>query len=96
MKAIQTALILTGLCLSTAIFAAQPMDKEAAKQAALDICLAEATERYGTASAVSKPKKKRIGKMSGYRVTLKVGKSNKSIHCLADANGETSFYTGPG
>ena len=41
MKAIQTALILTGLCLYANGHAAQATDTDAAKQAALDACLAK-------------------------------------------------------
>ena len=84
MNAIQTTLVLTGLCLFASSHAAQPEDADAVKQAALDVCLAKATERYGSASARSKPKKKTIGKMRGYQVTLKVGQFGKSVHCLAD------------
>ena len=92
MKKIQSAFILTGLCLSTVSFAAQPTDKTALKQAAHDTCLAKAIEVYGTATAKSKATKKKIGRVKGYSFTLKVGESNKRVKCLADENGETVFY----
>ena len=92
MKAMHTSLILAGLCLSANSFAAQPTDVEQAKQDALTTCLAKATAHYGSATASSKPKKKKIGKMKGYSVTLKVGKAKETRRCLADANGETIFY----
>ena len=94
MKTIQTAFILTSLCLSTASFAAQLTDKAAVKQAARDTCLAKAIEVYGSATTKSKSTKKKIGKVKGYSYTLKVGQKNKKIKCLADANGETVFYDG--
>ena len=91
MKTMQSALILAGLCLSANGFAAQPTDVEKAKQDALNTCLAKATAHYGSAIASSKPKKKKVGKMRGYAVTLKVGKAKK-MRCLADANGKTIFF----
>lgn len=94
MKAIQTALILAGLCVSSTGFAAQPIDKEAAKQAALDTCLAKAKERYGSAFTNSKPKKRKVGKIRGYSYILRVGNRNKKMVCVADANGETIIFAG--
>jgi hypothetical protein len=93
MKTIQTTLILTSLCLTATSFAAQPKDTDAAKQAARDTCLTKAMENYGSATIKSTSnRKKKIGKLRGYPISLKVGSRNKSVKCLADANGETIFY----
>ena len=94
MKTIQTAFILISLCLSTTSFAAQPTNKDAVKQAALDACLAKAKVRYGSVSKNSRPKKKKLGNSRGYSYALRVGDHNKRIICHADANGETKFYSG--
>ena len=66
------------------------MDVEAAKQAALEVCIAKVTERYGSVTTKTKLKKKRIGKISGYVVAMNVDKTNRRINCLAD--GETLIY----
>ncbi len=94
MKAMQATLILAGLCLSAISFAAQSTDRDALKQAAREACLANAMERYGSASTNSKGSKRRIGRVKGYSFSLMVGERNRKINCLADADGETMFYSG--
>ena len=61
---------------------------EEAKQAAVDACLAEAEKRYGSAEAISKPKKYSGGGKSSYQVKLEVGAKNKEVKCVTLRNGK--------
>ncbi|MEM8500920.1 MAG: hypothetical protein AAF542_23100 [Pseudomonadota bacterium] len=60
---------------------------EEAKQAAVDACLVEAEKRYGSAKAISKPKKYSGGK-SSYQVKLEVGGKNKEVKCVTLRGGK--------
>ena len=94
MKIMRTTIAITTLCVSATCRAAQPTATDREKQAAQEVCLAKAIEHYGSATTSTKPKKKKIGNVKGYSFRLKVGEKNKSVKCLADANGETVFYGG--
>ncbi|XOV85410.1 MAG: hypothetical protein ACFHXK_09880 [bacterium] len=83
-----------GLSLSANAVGADREQVEAAKQAAVDVCVSKATEHYGTAEPVGKVSKKRLNAKRGYTVRLKVGERSKKINCFADKNNEITFYSG--
>ncbi len=74
--------------------AAENTSKDQIKDAARKACVAAAVERYGEATAKQKAHKKKIGKRKGYAFRMRVGEGRKEINCLADANGETLFFSG--
>ncbi|NOX70585.1 MAG: hypothetical protein GXP15_15445 [Gammaproteobacteria bacterium] len=75
-------------------FAAENVDTAAAKKAAVEACTAGATEKYGSAQAISKPRKKSVGRTRGYGVKMRVGKKKKTINCIASSDGAVSFFSG--
>ncbi|MDH3640749.1 MAG: hypothetical protein OES38_01550 [Gammaproteobacteria bacterium] len=80
------------LSFGSAAFAAEESDVEAAKQAALQACVAEAEKRYGSGEIASKARKKNISAKRGYEFRMKVGKSGKRRNCFSDRDGRTMFY----
>jgi len=95
MKTLKLTIILASILLASNSSAAQETDVEAAKQAARETCLAKAQQRYDSAEIVSRPKRKRIGGISGYGYQLRVGEKNRKVVCIASAEGEVKFFNGP-
>ncbi|MEQ9451234.1 MAG: hypothetical protein RJQ07_06585 [Pseudomonadales bacterium] len=83
-----------GLALSANAVAADQEQVEAAKQAAIEICLSKATERYGSAEMAGRVTKKRLNNRRGYNVRLKVGERSKKVNCFAAKNNDVTFYSG--
>jgi hypothetical protein len=95
MKIFGISVLCMSACLSLSAQADESPDVETKKQAALEICIAEATEHYGPANASSKPKRKRFNNKKGYAVALKIPDSRKKkINCFASADGEVIFFRG--
>ena len=93
MKIFGISVLCMSACLSLSAQADESPDVETKKQAALEICIAEATEHYGPANASSKPKRKRFNNKKGYAVALKIPDSRKKkINCFASADGEVIFF----
>lgn len=79
---------------SVASVAAENTSKDQIKDAARKACVAAAVERYGEATAKQKAHRKKIGRTKGYAFRMRVGERGEKINCLADANGETLFFSG--
>ena len=79
-----TLMFIAGAFLSTSsICAAENADKQAAKDAALELCMTEISKSYKNAEVTSKKaKRKKIGKVRGYAYSIRVT-NRKSLVCLA-------------
>jgi len=94
MKKCQITLAIASLFFVSGSFAADNVATAAAKKAAVEACTAQATEKYGNAEAVSKARKKSVGRSRGYGIKMRVGKRKKTINCLASSDGSVSFFSG--
>jgi len=94
MKILKFPVILASMLLASNSVAAQDTDVAAAKEAARETCLTAAIQQYDSAEVVSRPKKKRIGGISGYGYQLKVGEKSRKVVCVASADGEVKFFKG--
>lgn len=91
MNTIRVLAAIAFVSVSTGSIADGDAEVDAAKQAAVDTCMAAATERYGEARATSKPRKQHISGKKGYKISMKVGSRNKKVACIAFRDGETMF-----
>ncbi len=90
----QISLAIASLVLVSSSFAADDVKTDAAKKAAVEACSVEATEKYGAAEVASKPRKKKVGRTSGYGIKMNVGSKNKAVSCIASSDGTVTFFNG--
>lgn len=88
MKTIRVLPFIILACLSTLSIADDDAKVDAAKQATSDSCLKEAQERYGSATALSDPRRYSKSGMRGYSIDLEVGKNKKKVRCIMQKNGK--------
>lgn len=94
MRNVRRVVLVFALSATAATFADDLSDVEKKKLKAENLCVVEAKERYGAAEAITKPRKKKIGRVKGYALKIKVGAARKTVNCLVGKDGEFVFYQG--
>ncbi|MFK7974502.1 MAG: hypothetical protein AB8C02_00105 [Halioglobus sp.] len=89
-----TAIVFVSLSSGTMAGTEGAAEIDKIKQAAVDRCIAAATERYGAAEKPSTPKNASIGPKKGHKISIRVGeKRKKKVECYALSNGDVRFFT---